>query len=733
MNLGRAAGAGVADHIHLHLRAALERGHELHDRGRRDARHPGGPGGGVRAAARAIPRRDREDPLAALLAALVASSAPRSSGAFAGAVGGASLRHEPDPVRGHGRGALALAGLGPDVGARARKDLAGVRPGEAGRGAGDPAPGPPGLRRGRRAASSCRATSARRGSSEAPTVDASALLISRYPQSDPTVFVGTRDRPAEVRGRRPDVSADGAAERPPSTGWNGPAPRSWRRPATACAISLDGGDDLLGRESPRGRECGPRRRPVVVLCRGPRAVRGRGERGRLSLRRRRAHLDPGGPDRRERVYDLVWLGPFLYAAGEQGFYRSDDAGKSWKRLVGLAGAPVAPALSRSPPPRAWKPSWPPTAASSAPGTRGEHWQPAGLEGKEVLLVATFPPPEPMTRGKKPTPMKFVKAHGLGNDFVLVAAADVARRARRPGRAGCATGTAGSAATASSSTRRVEGGDVASGSSTRTARKWSSPATACAAWPLSPCARAGLRRTHVSTPSSGPRPVDVRLLAGSRYRDLHGPRAGDPGERSHPRGPRSSAAARRGPSARRGRSSGARHRHLARQPALRGLPRRAPRRRLRRCRSAPRWSATPSSRAGRTSSSSRRSRGTSSACASGSAASARPQSSGTGSASAAARGDPERPRRPPPACRVRRRNLRGGMARRRPRPSGGRGRDPLRRGLAGLDDGGDQTGFVAADTSRLPGLPGFPRDETDSHIALRLAVGVMPITLACSVH
>ena len=32
INLGRAAGAGVVDHVHIHLRAALERRHQLHVR-----------------------------------------------------------------------------------------------------------------------------------------------------------------------------------------------------------------------------------------------------------------------------------------------------------------------------------------------------------------------------------------------------------------------------------------------------------------------------------------------------------------------------------------------------------------------------------------------------------------------------------------------------------------------------------------------------------------------------
>src|SRR5262249_21895539 len=41
----------------------------------------------------------------------------------------------------------------------------------------------------------------------------------------------------------------------------------------------------------------------------------------------------------EKVHDLVWLGPFLYAAGESGFYRSEDAGKKWTRISDSPGRP----------------------------------------------------------------------------------------------------------------------------------------------------------------------------------------------------------------------------------------------------------------------------------------------------------------------------------------------------------------------------------------------------------
>jgi photosystem II stability/assembly factor-like uncharacterized protein len=101
----------------------------------------------------------------------------------------------------------------------------------------------------------------------------------------------------------------------------------------------------------------------------------------------------------EFVGDLVWLGPFLYAAGERGFYRSQDAGASWSRLSASPGRPS----------RLMFPLAPAAGLEAFLATdrglfrtvdAGEHWQPAGFAGQEVLEVATFPPPEPEP-SKKP--------------------------------------------------------------------------------------------------------------------------------------------------------------------------------------------------------------------------------------------------------------------------------------------------------------------------------------------
>jgi len=98
------------------------------------------------------------------------------------------------------------------------------------------------------------------------------------------------------------------------------------------------------------------------------------------------------------VGDLVWLGPFLYAAGEHGFYRSQDAGANWTRLAASPGRPS----------RLMFPLAPAAGLEAFLATdrglfrsmdAGEHWAPAGFPGQPVLTVATFPPPEPAS-GKK---------------------------------------------------------------------------------------------------------------------------------------------------------------------------------------------------------------------------------------------------------------------------------------------------------------------------------------------
>jgi photosystem II stability/assembly factor-like uncharacterized protein len=95
----------------------------------------------------------------------------------------------------------------------------------------------------------------------------------------------------------------------------------------------------------------------------------------------------------EVVGDLVWLGPFLYAAGETGFFRSQDTGATWTKLSASPGRPS----------RLMFPLAPAAGLEAFLATdrglfrtmdAGEHWVPAGFAGQEVITVATFPPPTP---------------------------------------------------------------------------------------------------------------------------------------------------------------------------------------------------------------------------------------------------------------------------------------------------------------------------------------------------
>jgi photosystem II stability/assembly factor-like uncharacterized protein len=230
-----------------------------------------------------------------------------------------------------------------------------------------------------------------------PEMDATGLLISRYPQSDPTVFVAT------AKGLQKSVDA-GQHYRPTGLGTSFVRRLEWPGPALVAAtdagvrVSHDGGETFAGPGA--GFEGGVRAivlssffaiDPVIFAAPDEGGVWRSGDGGRTWTR---AGLEG------ETVGDLAWLGPFLYAAGDGGFFRSDDAGKSWTRLSDSPGRPsrlifpLAPAAGLE------------AFLSTSRGVfrttdAGAHWQPAGLADKEVFLVATFPPPEPVVKGKKP--------------------------------------------------------------------------------------------------------------------------------------------------------------------------------------------------------------------------------------------------------------------------------------------------------------------------------------------
>jgi len=223
------------------------------------------------------------------------------------------------------------------------------------------------------------------------------LLPSRWPQSDPTVFVGTGF--GLLRSRDGGRSFE-------STALNGGAVYRAEWPGPALVVACDQGV-LVSTDEGRhfsepapGLPPGPVRAMVLssffgadpVIFAGPDSggVYRSGDGG--------ASWKASGLAN-QTVGDFVWLGPFLYAAADGGFFRSQDAGASWARLSASPGRPrqllfpLAPAAGLE------------AFLATDQGlfrTRdaGEHWEPAGFAGQEVLTVATFPAPEVLLQRPK---------------------------------------------------------------------------------------------------------------------------------------------------------------------------------------------------------------------------------------------------------------------------------------------------------------------------------------------
>jgi len=216
------------------------------------------------------------------------------------------------------------------------------------------------------------------------------LVPSRWPQSDATVFAGTEA--GLLRSR------DGGISFGP-TALSGAAVHRVEWPGPALVVACDRGvlvssDEGAHFDGPgAGLPPGPvpalvvssffSADPVIFAASGSGGVFRSGDGGQTWTASGLAG---------ESVSDLVWLGPFLYAAADGGFFRSQDAGAGWNRVSASPGRPrrllfpLAPAAGIE------------AFLATDQGlfrTRdaGEHWEPAGFAGQEVLTVATFPAPE----------------------------------------------------------------------------------------------------------------------------------------------------------------------------------------------------------------------------------------------------------------------------------------------------------------------------------------------------
>jgi photosystem II stability/assembly factor-like uncharacterized protein len=96
------------------------------------------------------------------------------------------------------------------------------------------------------------------------------------------------------------------------------------------------------------------------------------------------------------VRDIVWLGPILYAAADEGLFRSDDVGQKWVLASGLAARPAAQILFPLAPDSGLEAFLATEDGIVHTADGGAHWKAAGAPEDRVLRLATFPPPD---RGK----------------------------------------------------------------------------------------------------------------------------------------------------------------------------------------------------------------------------------------------------------------------------------------------------------------------------------------------
>jgi photosystem II stability/assembly factor-like uncharacterized protein len=223
-----------------------------------------------------------------------------------------------------------------------------------------------------------------------------SLMFSRWPQSDLTAFAGTANgllKSADL-GRTFKPTALAAA---PVTRMDWPGPALLLATGYGLVLSTDGGQTFTGagESLPRGdikafvlSSFFPVD-PVIFAAPASGGVYRSGDGGKTW-----AAAGLAG----EQVGDLIWLGPFLYAAADGSLYRSEDAGERWTRLGSYEGRPTRLLFPLAP--AAGLEAFVATDRGifrTADG--GQRFQLSGLAGEAVLTVATFPPPAPLQSKK----------------------------------------------------------------------------------------------------------------------------------------------------------------------------------------------------------------------------------------------------------------------------------------------------------------------------------------------
>jgi photosystem II stability/assembly factor-like uncharacterized protein len=223
-----------------------------------------------------------------------------------------------------------------------------------------------------------------------------SLLTSHWPNADATVFAGTRDGLLRSRDGGRTFASTALAAAVNRLDWPGPA--LVVASARGLLVTTDEGERLAG--PGRGLPDGEVRAmalssyfavdPVLFAAPASGGVFRSSDGGVSWL--------PAGLAG-ERVGDLVWLGPFLYAAGEGGVYRSEDTGNTWTRIADSPGRPTRLMFPLAP--AAGLEAFLATDRGvfrTADG--GRHWSVSGFEGHEVFTIATFPAPEPARDRKR---------------------------------------------------------------------------------------------------------------------------------------------------------------------------------------------------------------------------------------------------------------------------------------------------------------------------------------------
>jgi photosystem II stability/assembly factor-like uncharacterized protein len=225
------------------------------------------------------------------------------------------------------------------------------------------------------------------------------ILLSRYFDIEPILFVGTREGLLRSDDGGRTFRTTGLRDTP-VTRLDWPGPALVAATGRGVLVSNDGGATFgpAGEGLPEGEVRAMVLSsfypvdPVLFAAVGSHGVFRSGDGART-------FKEAGLPD--HAVFDLAWLGPFLYAVTDRGLYRSEDMGGLW--------TPLREGLDGALPSRIFFPAAPESSAEAFLATDrgifrtpdgGQHWLPTGFKDGAALAVAAFPPLPKLGKDKK---------------------------------------------------------------------------------------------------------------------------------------------------------------------------------------------------------------------------------------------------------------------------------------------------------------------------------------------